>query len=61
MKTLLIACGVALLVGCATPTVYMNPKTGIVQQCDTNSRPLVRQAEINKCSEAFERMGWQKQ
>jgi len=51
----------AALAGCATPTVYQDPKTGAVQQCDTKSRPLVRQAEINKCSEAFERMGWKKQ
>lgn len=58
-KLLLLA--MLCLAGCATPTVYMDPKTGAVQQCDPHARPLVRQNEINRCSEAFERMGWKQQ
>lgn len=52
---------ICLLAGCSTPTVYMDPKTGAVQQCNPSAKPVMRQYEIDKCSDAFERMGWKKQ
>lgn len=51
------------LAGCATPSVYQDPKTGQVAQCNAATPglfPIIAQNEINTCAAAYERMGWQK-
>lgn len=52
------------LAGCASPGVYMDPKTGNVAQCNATTPgvfPIIAQNEINNCGAAYERMGWKKQ
>jgi hypothetical protein len=53
-----------ILGGCVTSAVMLNPKTGEVQQCRNNGiglTPIIDQAGIDKCAEAYMRMGWVKQ
>lgn len=52
------------LAGCAAPSVYQDPKTGNVAQCNATTPgvfPIIAQNEINNCGAAYERMGWKKQ
>ncbi len=62
MKNLLLA--VSLLISaCASPTVFQDPKTGQVSQCNASTPgvfPIIAQHEIDDCSAAFTRMGWVK-
>lgn len=53
----------AALSGCATPTVYQDPKTGQVHQCNASTPgmfPIIAQNEISNCSQAYDRMGWKR-
>ena len=53
-----------LLSGCASPAIFKDPKTGQVAQCNSSTPgvfPIIAQHEISTCSDAYERMGWQKQ
>jgi hypothetical protein len=55
---------VLLLAGCASPAVFRDPKTGQVAQCNASTPgifPIIAQHEIDDCSAAYSRMGWQKQ
>lgn len=55
---------VAVLAGCAAPTVYRDPVSGQVAQCNASTPgmfPIVAKGEIDSCSAAYERMGWKKQ
>jgi len=64
MKIQLLTAAVLLLSGCAVPTVYKDPATGQVMQCNAATPgifPIIAQNEINNCSQAYERMGWKKQ
>ena len=64
MKIRLLAAAVLLLSGCAVPTVYKDPATGQVMQCNSSTPgmfPIIAQSEISSCSQAYERMGWKKQ
>jgi hypothetical protein len=57
-------CFVVALAGCASPTVFQDPKTGAVAQCNASTPgvfPIIAQGEINSCSAAYERMGWKRQ
>lgn len=53
------------LAGCSlAPTVYRDPVSGKVDQCQATSAAMlgsVGSSQIKSCSEAYERMGWQKQ
>lgn len=52
------------LVGCASPSVFKDPQTGNVAQCNATTPgvfPIIAQSEINTCSAAYERMGWKRQ
>ena len=63
MKLLIYALCAACLVGCATPAIYQDPKTGQVAQCNATTPgifPIIAQNEINTCAGAYERMGWQR-
>lgn len=64
MKKMLPILAVALLAGCASPSVYRDPSTGNVAQCNASTPgifPIIAQNEINNCGAAYERMGWKKQ
>lgn len=53
-----------LLAGCASPAVFRDPQTGQVAQCNASTPgifPIIAQHEIDDCSAAYTRMGWQKQ
>lgn len=53
----------SFLAGCASPSVYQDPKTGQIAQCNASTPgifPIIAQGEINSCSQAYERMGWQR-
>lgn len=53
-----------ILAGCASPAVFRDPKTGQVAQCNASTPgifPIIAQHEIDDCSAAYGRMGWQKQ
>jgi len=55
---------VAVLCGCAAPTVFRDPVSGQVAQCDASTPgvfPIIAQSEINSCGAAYERMGWKRQ
>jgi hypothetical protein len=63
MKLAIAAVAAACLTACASPAVYQDPKTGQVAQCNASTPgvfPIIAQSEINSCSQAYERMGWQK-
>jgi len=50
------------LAGCATPTVFRDPTSGQVAQCNATTPgifPIIAQQEINSCSQAYAKMGWQ--
>lgn len=50
--------------GCASSSIYQDPKTGQVAQCNASTPamfPIIAQSEINNCSAAYERMGWKRQ
>lgn len=53
------------LAGCSlAPTIYRDPVSGKVDQCKASTAVMagmVGHSEIQSCSEAYERMGWQKQ
>lgn len=54
----------AFVAGCASPSVYRDPATGNVAQCNASTPgvfPIIAQNEINTCGAAYERMGWKKQ
>lgn len=64
MKTLLAVTLAAMLAGCATPTVFRDPATGQVAQCNASTPgifPIIAQHEISNCSQAYAKMGWQQQ
>ncbi len=53
-----------LLAGCATPAVFKDPVSGQVAQCNATTPgvfPIIAQHEIDNCSLAYTKMGWQKQ
>lgn len=55
---------ITALAGCASPSVYRDPATGNVAQCNASTPgvfPIIAQNEINTCGAAYERMGWKKQ
>lgn len=55
---------ILMLTACAQQAIYMDPKTGQVQQCTSNvppTLPLLAQADIDKCGKTLEGMGWKKQ
>ncbi|SEI80846.1 hypothetical protein [Paraburkholderia diazotrophica] len=59
-----ILIGALILSGCASPTVFQDPKTGQVAQCNASTPgifPIIAQHEIDKCSAAYSKMGWIKQ
>jgi hypothetical protein len=59
-----LACTVLALTACASPTVYKDPATGQVMQCNNSTPgmfPIIAQHEISNCSQSYERMGWKKQ
>jgi hypothetical protein len=63
MRLIVLTALAIILVGCAVPTVYQDPKTGNVAQCTASTPgvfPIIAQGEINSCSAAYERMGWQR-
>jgi len=63
MKAIVSFAAVFLLSACAVPTVYQDPKTGSTAQCTATTPgmfPIIAQGEINSCSSAYERMGWQR-
>ncbi|MFM0027382.1 hypothetical protein PQR70_14080 [Paraburkholderia madseniana] len=52
--------------GCASPAVFRDPKTGQSgsMQCNATTPgifPIIAQHEIDDCTAAYGRMGWQKQ
>lgn len=64
MNRLLILAALLALTGCASPAVFMDPKTGNVAQCNAATPgvfPIIAQSEINSCASAYERMGWKRQ
>lgn len=63
MRVAFLTVLVAAVAGCAVPTVYQDPKTGNIAQCTAATPgifPIIAQGEINSCSAAYERMGWQR-
>jgi hypothetical protein len=64
MQRITLIAALLALAGCAAPTVYRDPATGNVAQCNAATPgifPIIAQNEINNCSQAYERMGWKKQ
>ena len=64
MRLTLLLLAALALAACATPSVYQDPKTGQVHQCNASTPgvfPIIAQGEIDKCGQAYERMGWKKQ
>lgn len=64
MKLIAGICALFILGGCAAPTVYRDPVTGQVAQCNATTPgvfPIIAQSEINSCSASYERMGWKRQ
>ncbi|HTD05888.1 hypothetical protein [Undibacterium sp.] len=52
------------LVGCATASVYRDPVSGQVAQCNASTPgifPIIAQSEIDKCAATYEKMGWKRQ
>lgn len=63
-KILAAVIAAAALAGCATPTVFRDPATGQVAQCNATTPgifPIIAQYEITNCSQAYAKMGWQQQ
>jgi hypothetical protein len=49
-----------MLAGCASPTVFRNPKRGQVAQCNATTPgivPIIAQHEIDDCAAAYGHMG----
>lgn len=64
MKKVLASALLLALAGCATPTVFRDPATGQVAQCNATTPgifPIIAQHEINNCSQSYAKMGWQQQ
>lgn len=64
MKKIIAAPLLVSLAGCATPTVFRDPTTGQVAQYNASTPrifPIIAQHEINNCSQAYAKMGWQLQ
>ncbi|WP_155122880.1 hypothetical protein [Burkholderia ubonensis] len=53
-----------VLSACASPAVFRDPASGQVAQCNATTPgvfPVIAQHEIDECSAAYSKMGWQRQ